>query len=185
MFARVGGTNNPAQYQVSTTSMIDVYNDYTIIDDSWLWRADHDISGEVYNSNNPVASGARIYGNNVITYGLAAEHTLGDLVLWTGNNGKAYFYQSEYPYDVTQANYGDMNYVAFRVNGSGFEGYGIGAYCYFRDHAVTVANGMVTPTDAKMVNPLTVFLNGNGEILNVWNNQGGAVAAVGKQAYVC
>ena len=185
IFARVGGTNDPSQFQVSTTSMIDIYNDYVIIDNSWLWRADHDITGSVSNSDNPVLSGLRVYGNNVITYGLAVEHTLGDLVLWNGNNGKTYFFQSEFPYDVTQSNYGDKGYVAFRVNGSSFEGYGIGAYCYFRDHAVTVQNGMVTSNDAKMVDPLTVFLNGNGQITHVWNNQGDAVAAVGKQAYVC
>ena len=185
IFARVGGTNDPSEFQVSTTSMIDVYNDNVIIDDSWFWRADHDITGNVYNGNNPVSSGLRVYGNGVIAYGLAVEHTLGDLVLWTGNNGKTYFFQSEYPYDVTQSNYGDIGYVAFRVNGSSFEGYGIGAYCYFRDHVVTVANGMVTPSDAKMVDPLTVFLNGNGQITHVWNNKGDTVAAIGKQAYIC
>lgn len=86
---------------------------------------------------------------------------------------------------MTQQSYGDKGYVAFRVNGTGFEGWGIGAYCYFRDHAVTVANGMVTPSDSKMVNPLTVFLNGNGQITYVWNNKGAAVAAIGKQEYIC
>merc|ERR1712130_52272 len=137
IFARVGGTNNPSEFQVSTTSMLDIYNDFVIVDDAWLWRADHDITGQVKNSNNAVTSGARIYGNNVTTFGLAAEHTLGDMVVWNGNNGKAYFYQSEYPYDVTQANYGDLDYVSLRVNGSGFQGWGLGAYCFFRDNAVT------------------------------------------------
>jgi hypothetical protein len=35
------------------------------------------------------------------------EHTLGDLLDWQGERGRTYFYQSELPYDVTQANYGD------------------------------------------------------------------------------
>jgi hypothetical protein len=38
------------------------------------------------------------------------------MAIWNGNNGKAYFYQSEFPYDVTQENYGDKAYSAFVVN---------------------------------------------------------------------
>ena len=34
-------------------------------------------------------------------YGLAVEHTLGDQVVWKGDGGRTYFYQSELPYDVT------------------------------------------------------------------------------------
>eukprot|EP01083_Nonionella_stella_P159267 519410_1 len=185
IFARVGGTNNNTQVQVSTISMCDIYNDNVIIDDAWLWRADHDMSGLVVNSNNAVAHGARIFGNNVTTYGLAVEHTLADMVIWSGDYGKAYFYQSEYPYDVTQANYGNLGYVAFRVNGSAFRGWGIGAYCFFRDNAVTVQNGIMSVSDANMINPLTVFLNGKGQITHIWNNKGAAVKAVAEQAYIC
>ena len=35
-------------------------------------------------------------------YGLAVEHTLGDLTRWHGERGATYFYQSEMPYDATQ-----------------------------------------------------------------------------------
>lgn len=34
--------------------MVIINSGYTILDNSWLWRADHTISGEVYNGNNPV-----------------------------------------------------------------------------------------------------------------------------------
>ncbi len=50
---------------------------------------------------NPVATGIQVNGDNVIAYGLAVEHTLGNMVEWNGNQGRVYFYQSEYPYDVT------------------------------------------------------------------------------------
>ena len=46
-------------------------------------------------------------------------------------------FQSEFPYDV-DGSYGDDGYAAFTVSdkGQGFQGWGIGAYSYFRDHEV-------------------------------------------------
>ncbi len=61
---------------------------YTIIDNVWLWRADHDVSGDlVKNGKNPCSTGLQVNGDNVISYGLATEHTLKDLVEWNGENG--------------------------------------------------------------------------------------------------
>lgn len=77
-------------------------------------------------------------GDNVTGYGLACEHTLGNLLEWNGENGKTYFYQSEYPYDVSQANYGDLNYAAYKVgdNVKNHDAWGAGVYTYFRDYDV-------------------------------------------------
>jgi len=80
--------------------MVTINSSNIIYDNTWLWRADHDIVGGVYNSQNPVASGLIVHGNDVTIYGLAVEHTLGNLVEWYGENGDVYFYQSELPYDV-------------------------------------------------------------------------------------
>jgi hypothetical protein len=55
---------------------------------------------------NPVQTALQINGDNVTGYGLACEHTLGNLLEWNGENGRTYFYQSEFPYDVNQS-YGD------------------------------------------------------------------------------
>ena len=99
VYARVGGTNPTGDRM--TTSMIQVESGNVLIDDIWLWRADHDIQGLVYNSRNPVENGLIVNGDNVTGYGLACEHTLGDLLQWNGDNGRSYFYQSEFPYDVT------------------------------------------------------------------------------------
>jgi len=120
---------------------------------------------------------------------LASEHQLQDLVQWYGENGQTYFYQSELPYDVTQDNYGTPGYVGYRVNASvqNHHVYGAGVYSYFRDHPVTVTNGIVSGTSAnvKFVNSLTVFLNGNGAISHVINGQGTAVNTAGQNTYVC
>ena len=60
--------------------MVQINSDHVIIDNTWLWRADHDVTGQVKNANNPVKSGVEVNGDNVIAYALAAEHTLGNLV---------------------------------------------------------------------------------------------------------
>ena len=55
-------------------------------------------------------------GNSVRAYGLFVEHTLGDMVLWNGEDGETYFYQSELPYDVTQDNYVTKGYHSYHVS---------------------------------------------------------------------
>ena len=151
--------------------MITVNSGNVVVDGIWLWRADHDIQGLVYESRNPVDTGLMVNGDNVVGYGLACEHTLGDMLVWNGNNGRSYFYQSEYPYDVTQANYGDKGFVAYRVgdNVTSHEAYGIGVYSFFRDTSVAVENGIKAPASAKFHNSLSVFLDGNGQITHVIN----------------
>ncbi len=69
----------------------------TIIDHTWIWRADHG-SGVGWNSNLS-ANGLVVNGDNVTVYGLFVEHHQEYQVLWNGNRGRTYFYQSEIPYD--------------------------------------------------------------------------------------
>lgn len=92
VFGRVGGANNSEYSQVSTQRMIQINTNDIIIDHTWLWRADHDLGGRVYDSRNFVENGLQVNGDNVKAYGLFVEHTLGDLVAWNGNNGETYFY---------------------------------------------------------------------------------------------
>lgn len=51
VFARVGG---PDTEEVQTDIMLQINSGNVIIDDTWLWRADHDTSGLVSASKNPV-----------------------------------------------------------------------------------------------------------------------------------
>lgn len=103
MFARVGGPTSNLTEQVSVRTMVEVNTGHVVIDDTWFWRADHDIDGLVKDQRNPVDNGIVVNGDDVTVYGLACEHTLGDMAYWAGNNGKTYFYQSEFPYDVDEA----------------------------------------------------------------------------------
>lgn len=66
---------------------------------------------------------------------------------WNGENGESYFFQSEYPYDVTQENYGDKGYAAYKVGDDvqSHKSWGAGVYSFFRDHAVIVESGIQTP----------------------------------------
>ena len=68
------------------------------------------------NRDNPCDTALVVNGDDVIIYGVAAEHTLKDILQWNGNNERLYFYESEYPYDVDQENYGDKGYAAYHVN---------------------------------------------------------------------
>eukprot|EP01083_Nonionella_stella_P060946 158929_1 len=122
-----------------------VHSDNVVIDNTWLWRADHDVSssGLVYNGDNPVLTGITINGDNVIAYGLKTEHTLRDMTIWGGENGQTYFYQSEYPYDVDRS-YGNNGYVSFLLNDTVryHKGYGVGVYSFYRDYAVYSPTGI-------------------------------------------
>jgi len=126
---------------------------------------------------------------NVTAYALASEHQLRDLVVWNGESGKTYFYQSELPYDVTQANFGTPGYTGYRVasNVQNHEAYGVGVYSFFRDASVTTTSGIVTGTSSGVtfVNSLSVFLSGNGQITHTINQEGNPVTASGQQSYVC
>ena len=94
--------------------MMVVNSGNVIIDNTWFWRADHDILGNVEKSMNPVDFGLVVNGDNVKAYGLKSEHTLKDLVQWNGENGLTIMFQSELPYDV-DVEYGQNGYAGYRV----------------------------------------------------------------------
>lgn len=56
--------------------MVIINRSGTIIDNTWLWRADHDIDGSVGNRHNPSDTGLIVNGDNVTAYGLMVEHHL-------------------------------------------------------------------------------------------------------------
>jgi len=187
-FARVGGPYDPHVTPVASEKMVVINSGNVVGDNLWLWRADHDKVGTVYNKMNPCDTGIQVNGDNVTMYGLAVEHTLKNLTEWNGENGNVYFYQSEYPYDVT-SDYGDQGYVSYKVNSAvqSHHAWGVGVYSYFRDYPVIVSSGIETPTGANIhfTNSLSVFLNGKGQISHVINHEGDAVNAIGEQSYVC
>lgn len=188
-FARVGGTNNPAVQHVGAKKMVVINSGNVVGDNSWLWRADHGKYGLVYNSHNPCETGMQVNGDDVTFYGLAVEHTLQVMTEWNGENGKVYFYQSEYPYDVTQQNFGDRGYVSYKVADSvqQHQAWGVGVYSFFRDHTVIANSGIEAPAGRciHFTNSLSVFLTGKGQISHVINNIGNHVGTGHGQEYVC
>jgi len=195
LFARVGG---PDPFPVHAGTMLHIANGHVFTDNMWLWRADHTVSGIVKNSDNPVNHGLVVDGDHVTAYGLAVEHTLKDLVMWNGDFGATYFFQSELPCelllwpcqlccefdrhavvvadDVTQQNFGDRNYTSYRVASdvTSHHGFGVGVYTYFRDYYVTVHSGIVCPTSLipNFVNPLSVYLSGHGVLQHIIDDEG-------------
>jgi hypothetical protein len=138
IFARVGGAG-PG----SSDAMVTINSNDVIGDNAWLWRADHGAGAGWNGAKNK--NGLVVNGDNVIYYGLAVEHTQEYQVLWNGNGGRVYFYQSEMPYDVPA---GVKGWASYKV-GDGVkthEAWGVGIYCYFTRSPVVVENDIETPT---------------------------------------
>lgn len=178
IYLRVGGPI--AESPVTAEVMLQVDADNVVIDNSWLWRADHVESGQLVQGQNPCQVGAIINGNNVVAYGFKAEHALTDQVQWNGQGGRTFMFQAEMPYEVTQATFGDRGYAGYRVSNTvtSHEAHGVGVYHYFRDAAVTVQSAIVAPAalESYFASPLSVFLNGKGVVLHVINDKGPASA---------
>jgi hypothetical protein len=189
MFGRIGGTNNPSQYQVSADVMITINHKYVVLDNSWLWRADHDISGSVKAGQNPSQNGLVVNGDNVVTYALAVEHHLQDGVVWNGDAGRCYFYQCELPYDVTEQQFGTPGYAGYKVGNTvrTHTAWGVGIYSFFRDFTVTTPSGIKSPTSSgiRFIHPFTRYLSGNGAISHILDDTGRAVNASSPLAYIC
>jgi len=92
VFFRVGGARvGRAKVNLKINS-----ND-TLVDHTWIWRADHG-AGVAWDKNTS-ENGLVVNGNDVMIFGLFVEHHRQFQVLWNGNGGRTYFYQSEIPYD--------------------------------------------------------------------------------------
>jgi hypothetical protein len=143
---RVGGIGT-----AKTTSCITVHSNNVVLDNTWLWRADHGDGAGWY--SNPSINGIIINGNGVTAYGLFSEHFQGYQTLWNGNNGATYMYQSEFPYDPpNQSSWshdGVNGYASYKVanNVTKHIGQGMGMYCVFAN-TVAVQNGIESPKAA-------------------------------------
>jgi hypothetical protein len=176
VFARIGGAT------VGRATQTVVVNSSNVIgDDLWLWRADHGNGGTVGWTTNTAANGLVVNGANVSMYGLAVEHYQAVQVQWNGSGGRDYFYQSEMPYDVPdQGSWmdgGARGYPSFDVSGSatGFQGYGLGVYCFFSTNNGIVSDNAFTSeaSGAGWHDLVTVSITNAGSIANVINGVGG------------
>ena len=154
--------------------------DDTIIDHTWIWRADH--GKGVGWSTNLSNNGLVVNGNNVTAYGLFVEHHQQFQVLWNGNHGRTYFYQSEIPYDPPdQASYtsapGSNGWASYKVadNVTTHEAWGLGIYSVFRHPNVILSRAIEVPVTpgVRFHHMITVALDNLGEISNVIDDKGG------------
>ncbi len=165
-----------------TKACVTVNSNDVLIDDAWLWRADHGTG--VGWGVNKAANGLVVNGANVTAYGLFVEHFQEFQTLWNGDGGHIYFYQSEIPYDVpSQAEWmqgGENGYPSIKVTSgvTHFDGRGLGIYCYF-DNAVVLDNAIESPTAAGVTFQHVVtqwFKNAAGSaISHIINGTGAAV----------
>ena len=178
VFFRVGGAG------VGRTLVnLEVNSSDTIIDHTWIWRADHG-SGVGWSSNTS-ANGLIVNGDNVTAYGLFVEHHQQFQVLWNGNHGRTYFYQSEIPYDPPdQVSYssapGTNGWASYKVSDgvTSHEAWGLGIYSVFLRPHIVLTRAIEVPqtTGVKFHDMITVALGDYGEISHVINETGEATS---------
>jgi hypothetical protein len=178
VFFRVGGAA-PGRASVN----LRINSSDTIVDHTWIWRADHGVNQSVGWKINTSANGLVVNGDNVTVYGLFVEHHQEFQVIWNGNGGRVYFYQCEIPYDPPdQPSYtsapGTNGWAAYKVAGNvtSHEAWGLGVYSVFRNKGVVLTRAFEAPDNpnVKFHDLITVCIGPNGEISNVINNTGGA-----------
>ena len=103
VFARVGAFAYTTPFKKSCMAtradvMVEINTNGVIVDNTWFWHADHDDCGSA-SDRSYSAHGLVVNGDDVVVYGLSSEHQMDDLVLWTGDRGRVYFFQSELPYN--------------------------------------------------------------------------------------
>ncbi|MGW3990635.1 coagulation factor 5/8 type domain-containing protein [Streptomyces sp. NPDC004830] len=174
VFVRIGGAG-PGK---ATTSMV-VNSRHTIVDHTWVWRADH---GEgVGWETNRADYGVVVNGHDVLATGLFVEHFNKYDVQWFGERGRTIFYQNEKAYDApNQAaiqNGSVKGYAAYRVGDAvtTHEGWGLGSYCYYNvDPTIVQHHGFAAPNrpGVRFHDLLVVSLGGNGQYERVINDTG-------------
>ena len=201
-YFRVGGTVDPTT--ISCNAMCHVKSGSLIIENAWMWRADHgppqwpktgryDSATQTYYNESKMGLWVEETAQ-VTAYGLACEHSTTTNCKWEGDNGQLYFFQCELPYCVAEG----WNFPGLFVTGKNFTGTGLGVYCYFPDSTFCqtayprVDLGVSVPADATVKNVITVWLNGvpeQGGIEQVIScggaPQGSSVTGPNEQAIVC
>jgi hypothetical protein len=176
VYFRIGG----AEPGKATDSLV-VNSSDVILDNIWIWRADH---GEGVGWTSNVADhGLIVRGDDVTAYGLFVEHFQKTEAIWSGQGGTDIFFQNEMPYDppsqaAWMADASTDGYPAFAITGNvrSFTGYGLGSYCFFNQglpiEATEAFQAPRTAPAVRLHDLLTVFLNGSGSINSVVDGVG-------------
>jgi hypothetical protein len=178
VYARVGG----AAVGRATVSM-QINSNNVLVDHTWIWRADH--GNGVGWTVNTGRNGLVVNGANVTIYGLFVEHYQEYQVIWNGNGGRVFFYQSEIPYDPPNQNSwrsaaGVNGWASYKVADSvtSHEAWGLGIYSVFTNPGVFLSRAVEVPTNpnVRFHHLTTVNLTANGGIQRIINNTGDPTA---------
>ena len=176
IFFRVGG----AAVGKTDANLVINSND-VIVDHTWIWRADH--GKGVGWTENESANGLIVHGSDVTVYGLFVEHHQKYQVLWDGDRGRTYFYQSEIPYDPPdQTSWRSASdkkgWASYKVadDVKQHHAWGIGVYSVFTYPNVELSQAIEVPETlgVRFTHMITVALVDKGGILSVIDGQGGA-----------
>ncbi|MEU1176889.1 coagulation factor 5/8 type domain-containing protein [Streptomyces sp. NPDC005820] len=174
VFVRIGGAGAGR----ATTGMV-VNNRHTIVDHTWVWRADH--GDGVGWETNRADYGVVVNGHDVLATGLFVEHFNKYDVQWYGQRGRTIFFQNEKAYDApNQAavqNGPLKGYAAYKVGDdvTTHEAWGLGSYCYYNvDPTIVQHHGFAAPNTpgVKFHDLLVISLGGNGQYEAVINDTG-------------
>nr|WP_202539199.1 coagulation factor 5/8 type domain-containing protein [Streptomyces sp. SID8379] len=178
VFVRIGG----AGAGKATTSLV-VNANHTIVDHTWVWRADHG-DGVGWDTNR-ADYGVVVNGDDVLMTGLFVEHFNKYDVQWFGERGRTIFFQNEKAYDApNQAaiqNGDTKGFAAYKVGDSvtTHEGWGLGSYCFYNvDPTIRQGHGFAAPNTSgvKFHDLLVVSLGGKGQYDHVVNDIGAATS---------
>ncbi|MEV5805348.1 coagulation factor 5/8 type domain-containing protein [Streptomyces parvulus] len=174
VFIRIGGAG-PGK---ATSSMV-INSRHTIVDHTWVWRADH---GEgVGWETNRADYGVVVNGDDVLATGLFVEHFNKYDVQWNGQRGRTIFFQNEKAYDAPDQaavqNGSVKGYAAYKVGDqvTEHEGWGLGSYCYYNvNPSIVQHHGFAAPnrSGVRFHGLLVVSLGGNGQYECVINDTG-------------
>ncbi len=159
LFTRVASLaySTPAKPSCALTradTHIQVNGKDVVLDNLWMWHADHDDCGGA-SDRSFSAHGLVVNGDNVLAYGVKAEHTFKELMVWAGERGRVYFFQSELPYhDPTFAGVGYLVKPDVKEHSA----VGIGVYIV---GDLVQATGMVFPPTAHASNLFTWVIGHN------------------------
>ena len=176
IFFRVGGAGVG-----KTKSNLMIESNDVLVDHTWIWRADH--GAGVGWEKNLSDNGLTVDGDDVTIYGLFVEHHQKYQVLWNGERGRTFFYQSEIPYDPpTQAAWtsgkGVNGWASYKVADGVQEhgAWGLGIYSVFRHPDVVLSRAIEVPEvpRVRFHHMVTVALDDKGEITHIVNGMGDA-----------
>ncbi|UNS98420.1 coagulation factor 5/8 type domain-containing protein [Streptomyces tubbatahanensis] len=174
VFVRIGGAG-PGK---ATTSIV-VNSRHTIIDHTWVWRADH--GDGVGWETNRADYGVVVNGDDILATGLFVEHFNKYDVQWFGQRGRTIFFQNEKAYDAPDQaaiqNGSIKGFAAYRVGDevTSHEGWGLGSYCFYNvDPTIVQHHGFAAPDNAGVTfhDLLVVSLGGKGQYERVINDTG-------------